>query len=183
MKRFARLTALAAGLVALVSLLPPAPAGAAQDEPAAGEPAAEAAKPLLTLESVEVRPPVAGRTLGPETLARLTVKLANRGEKIASNLVFDVTVAGHELPVYRNQVFLKAVPAGETVELPLYNFWTSETGRAAPADGKLEVAVTLREARWVERTEEEGVQVWTPVGEVAGLPSSASTVVELKPAP
>lgn len=177
MRRPSRLPAL---LVAL-SLLPWAAAAAAQDppEPApAAAPEESAAKPLLTLESVEVRGPE-GRPLGPEALARLTVTLANRGEKIASALVFTVEVEGQELPVYRNQVFLKAIPAGETIELPLYNFWTSETGRAAPADGKLDVAVTLREARWMERSKEEDVEVWTPVGEVAGLPSSAATVVEL----
>lgn len=169
-------------LLAAALLLPVSLAGAtAQDEPAPSpEPGAAAApKPLLTLESVDVRGPE-GKPLGPESLARLTVKLTNRGEKIASALVFAVSVAGQELPVYRNQVFLKAIPAGETVELPLYNFWTGETGRPAPAGGKLTVEVTLREARWMEVSEEEGVEVWTPVGPVEGLPSSASTTVELK---
>lgn len=167
-------------LLLALGLLPAPPAATAQDAPppASEEAPAEAPKPLLTLESVEVRAPE-GSKLGPESLARLTVKLANSGEKIASSLVFEVTVAGHELPVYRNQVFLKAVPAGETVELPLYNFWTSETGRPAPTGGKLEVEVTLREARWTELSEEDGVDVWTPVGEVEGLPSSASVVVAL----
>lgn len=165
-----------------LSLIPWPTAVAASDQaeppPPAGEASAETPKPLLTLESVEVRGPE-GRPLGPDALARLTVKLANRGEKIASALVFTVEVEGQELPVYRNQVFLKAIPPGETIELPLYNFWTSETGRAAPADGELDVAVTLREARWMEHSEEEGAEVWTPVGEVEGLPASASTVVKL----
>lgn len=162
-------------LLALLLTSPLAPHARAQDE---APDAPEDAKPLLTLESVEVRPPE-GRSLGPETLARLTVQIVNRGEKTASALAFTVTVAGHELPVYARQVFLKSVPAGETTELALYNFWTSETGRPAPADGKLEVEVTLREARWMEVSEEEGAEVWTPVGEVAGLPSSASTTVQL----
>lgn len=153
----------------------PASAARAQDET---PDAPEEAKPLVTIESVEVRPPE-GRSLGPETLARLTVKIANRGEKTASALAFTVTVAGHDLPVYDRQVFLKSIPAGETTELALYNFWTGETGRPAPAGGKLEVEVTLREARWMEVSEEDGAEVWTPVGEVEDLPSSASTTVQL----
>lgn len=169
--------------LALLLALLVAPAQFAQEgaqegaqEPEPPEPSA----PLLALESVTVETPVAGQAPGPESLVRLKVAIANRGEEIASSLVFTVTVAGHELPVYRNQVFLKAVPPGATTELQLYNFWTGETGRPAPADGKLPVEVTLREARWMSVTDEEGVEVWKPLGEVEGLPVSASTVVALK---
>jgi len=171
-----RLTLLAAAVL-LTSWLPGA---AAQETPApsSDEASADAPKPMVTIASVEVAAP-AGKTLGPDTLARLTVKLANRGTRTASVLAFTVEVAGHELPVYGNQVFLKPIPPGEPVELQLYNFWTSETGRPAPADGKMKVEVTLREARWVEVTQEEDTEVWTPKEPVEGLPVSASTTVAL----
>lgn len=165
---------------ALAALLPLLALGAAL--PAQEEEPAAAPEPLLALEAVRVEAPVPGEPPGPETLVRLKVAIANRGEEIASALVFTVTVAGQELPVYRNQVFLKAVPPGETTELQLYNFWTGETGRPAPADGRLPVEVTLREARWMSVADEEGVEVWKPLGEVEGLPVAASTVVALKKA-
>lgn len=165
-------------LIALAVLLTFAPALAAQEE---APPEAEAPKPLLTLEGVRVEGPPTGEVPGPETLVRLTVEIANRSEDIASALVFTVTVAGQDLPVYENQVFLKAIPPRGSTALPLYNFWTGETGRPAPADGQLPVEVTLTEARWMEVSEdEEGVEVWKPLGYVEGLPVSASTVVELK---
>jgi len=164
----------APAVAALLTLLAASATPAQEPEPA--DPPA----PLLALESVTVETPVAGQAPGPESLVRLKVAIANRGEEIASALVFTVTVAGQELPVYRNQVFLKAVPPGATTELQLYNFWTGETGRPAPADGKLTVEVALREARWMSVTDEEGVEVWKPLGEVAGLPVTASTVVALK---
>lgn len=176
-----RLALLAAA--ALLAPWLPAAAAAQDDPPAASEEGAAEApqplvKPLLTIESVEVGAPE-GKQLGPESLARLTVKLANHGKETASVLAFTVEVAEQELPVYRNQVFLKPVPPGEPVELALYNFWTGETGRPAPADGKLTVEVTLREARWVEVTQEEDTEVWTPGDPVAGLPVSASVTVAL----
>lgn len=146
-------------------------------------PETEAPAPLLTLAGVEVEGPTPGEAPGPESLVRLTVEIANRGEEIASALVFTVTVAGQPLPVYEKQVFLKAIPPGGTTELRLYNFWTGETGRPAPADGKLPVEVTLTEARWMDiSTDDEGVEVWKPLGEVEGLPASASTMVTLKKA-
>jgi len=164
-------------LLALVLLLA-VPAAIAQEE---APPAGEAPAPLVTLAGVKVEGPVPGEAPGPESLVRLTVEIANRGEEIASALVFTVTVAGQPLPVYEKQVFLKAIPPGGATELRLYNFWTGETGRPAPADGKLPVEVTLTEARWMDvSTDEEGVEVWKPLGDVEGLPASASTVVALK---
>ncbi|HSL82407.1 MAG TPA: hypothetical protein VLF66_06490 [Thermoanaerobaculia bacterium] len=166
-------------LLALAVLFTLAPAASAQEEPPPGD--GEAPQPLLTLAGVKVEGPVAGEAPGPESLVRLTVEIANRGEEIASALVFTVTVAGQPLPVYEKQVFLKAIPPGGATELRLYNFWTGETGRPAPADGKLPVEVTLTEARWMDvSTDEEGVEVWKPLGDVEGLPASASTVVSLE---
>lgn len=179
--REALLAVLAPVLVlALLSALPAPTAGQAPEpQPPAGQGGEdgeeEAPTPLVTLTGIEVEPP----RPGPETLCRLTVDVTNRGEEVASALVFTVKVAGQELPVYEKQVFLKAVPAGETVELALYNFWSGETGRPAPADGELPVEVTLREARWMEVTEEDGTEVWSPLGPVEHLPSAVSTVLEL----
>ncbi len=150
------------------------PAGA-QDKPATEKAPEPAAKSPLALEGLSVEP----SKPGTETLCHLTVKIANHGEKIATAFAFTVAVAGHELPVYRNQVFVKPVPAGQTVELALYNFWTSETGRPAPTDGKLPVKVTLREARWTEKSEEKGVEVWKLQEPVPGLPVEASVTVPL----
>ena len=178
--------AIATSLCLLLAAAPVLPLAAQEEPPAettrngAEEPAE---RPLLALEEVIVRGPVEGKAPGADALARLSVRIVNRGERIASALVFTVEVEEQDLPVYRNQVFLKPIPAGETVEVALYNFWTGETGRPAPADGKLDVAVTLREARWMNRTvEKEGeaeVEVWSPVGPVEGLPVTASTTITL----
>ncbi len=172
----------AAALVAILTFAAiPALAGSAgaQDAPPAAKTPEKAAKSSLALEGLTVEP----SNPGTETLCRLRVKIANHGEKIASAFAFTVEVAGHELPVYRNEVFMKPVPAGKTVELALYNFWTSETGRPAPTDGKLPVKVTLREARWTTRSEEKGVEVWKLGDPVPGLPIDASVTVPLKKTP
>jgi hypothetical protein len=173
MRRYAACT------IAVLLTLPTLAVVAQEEAP----PEAEAPAPLVTLAGVKVEGPTPGEAPGPESLVRLTVEIANRGEEIASALVFTVTVAGQPLPVYEKQVFLKAIPPGGTTELRLYNFWTGETGRPAPAGGKLPVEVTLTEARWMDvSTDDEGVEVWKPLGEVEGLPASASTVVTLKKA-
>ena len=110
--------------------------------------------------------------------------MRNSGDRAVYSFGFDVELNGRALPVYEKQLFLQVIEAGESAEVALYNFWTSETGRPAPEDGRLEVVVRLREARWVEvsEVEEDGetVEVWTPVGEVAGLPQAASRTLELK---
>ena len=86
--------------------------------------------------------------------------------------------------MYEKQLFLQVIDAGESEEVALFNFWTSETGRPAPADGKLDVLGRLREARWVEvsEVEEDGemVEVWTPLGDVPGLPQTVSMTLNLK---
>lgn len=121
---------------------------------------------------------------GPETLCRLVATIDNRGSQAVYSFGFDVELNGRALRVYEQQLFLQVIEPGESAEVALYNFWTSEQGRPAPADGKLEIVVRLREARWVEVTqvEEDGetVEVWTPVGEVAGLPQIARRTLVLK---
>lgn len=140
-------------------------------------PAQEEAPPSpVVVESVRVEPP----NPGPDTLCKLTVTLANRGDKTASQLGFRVELNGQSLVVYDNQLFMYPVEPDTTTEIPLYNFWTTETSRPEmPADGTYEVTVTLREAQWTDISlDEEGVEVWKPLGPVEGLPVTASVVLE-----
>ena len=135
------------------------------------------AKPLqLTLEAVTVEPssPTA------ETLCRLRVTVKNAGQDFASALELAVRVNGQELPAYKNRLFYDPVPPGTAKEVRLFNFWTTESGRPAPADGKLKVEVALKEAQWVEVKSEGGAEVWKPVGPVEGLPLAVSISLELK---
>lgn len=130
--------------------------------------AAKAASPL-TLEAVRVEPAAPAA----ETLCHLAVTLKNTGEKAASRLEFRVKVNGVELPAYRRLVHLARVPPGGTLDLPLFNFWSSETGRPAPADGKLAVEVTLASATWVEGASANGAETWKPAAP-AGAPAKAA---------
>lgn len=129
----------------------------------------------LTLETVTVDPP----SPGPETLCRLSVTVKNAGPKTASALGFRVKVDGHELPVYRQELFLRPVAPGVT-EIRLHNFWSSEKGRPFPASGRMTVEVTLAEARWMDAKTENGAEVWTASGPVEGLPVSKSVTLTLK---
>ena len=139
----------------------------------------EAIAPALSIEEIVVQP----ASPGADTLCQLTVKLANAGDQIASQLGFSVKINGQELGVYSNQLFMFPLPAGESSELRLFNFWTTETSRAMPADGKLRLEVALEEAVWMRiEDDEEGVEVWTPLGEVPNLPAAASVTLEMKKA-
>jgi hypothetical protein len=155
-------------LAAVLAVVTTSPASA-QDE--------EAAAPQLSIEQIVVEP---GKPAA-DTLCRLSVKLGNAGEQTASQLAFQVKLNGQELGVYGNQLFMFAVEPGAENELRLYNFWTTETSRSMPANGKLEVEVTLTEARWMEiKTDDEGVEVWTPQGDVGGLPVSKKITLEMQ---
>lgn len=147
----------------ILSSLPIATPLAAQDAPS------------ITIESVSVVPAAPG----PDTLCKLTVRLANAGDRTASQLDFKVEINGQELPVYRNQLFMFPVPAGESVDVPLYNFWSTETSRPLPPDGKLDIEVTLLGAQWTEIKVEEDVEVWQPLGPVEGLPTTQSLAVSM----
>ena len=136
---------------------------------------AEAPKPTLTLEAVKVEP-AAPR---PDTLCHLTVTLKNAGGERASNLEFVVKVNGQELAAYQKRLYLTPVEPGATRELRLFNFWSTETGRPAPADGRLKVEVTLARAAWVRKATRDGAEVWAPAGEVPGLPASRARNVTM----
>ncbi len=167
MKIFLR-SALAAGIVLLALQTAPL---AAQDEATAAS--------QLSVTGITVDP----ETPAADTLCKLTVKVRNDGDKIASQLGFRVTLNGQDLTVYGNQLFMYPVPAGGELDIPLYNFWTTETSRPEmPAGGKFVVEVALTEAQWMDITMEtetverggeqveEEVEVWTPLGAVDGLP-------------
>lgn len=157
-------------------------AAGAQEEPASEE----SAQPPLTIESLTVTP----ETPGVGTLVQLRVGIANRGDQIASQLAFRVEINGDPLRVYGNQIFMQALRPGETSEVRLYNFWTTETFRPLAKDRKLRLEVVLEEAHWyrIADVEEEGetIEEWTPLEPVPGLPSSRSLVLDLakgKPGP
>jgi hypothetical protein len=136
---------------------------------------AETAKPVITIESVKVEP-AAPRA---DTLCHLTITLKNAGAQPASGLEFVVKVNGKALPAYDKRLYLVAVEPGATRELHLFNFWSTETGRPAPTDGKLNVEVTLAHASWVRKAPRDGAEVWTPAGEVPGLPVSRNIMLTL----
>ncbi len=141
------------------------PQALAQDD----ETAAKAAPPPLTLEAIEVTP----AKPKVDTLCQLKVRIRNRGKRPISGIAFAVTVAGLPLRVYQNQLFYQLLPAGETTEVALFNFWTTETGRPAPKDGKLPVEVSITEATWIDlSTDDEGVEVWKIQEAIPGLPVS-----------
>jgi len=48
-----------------------------------------------------------------------------------------------------------------------------------PADGKLDIEVTLATAQWMEIKDEEGVEVWQPLGPVQGLPTSKTLALSM----
>lgn len=146
---------------------------------AAAQEEGDAKAPLLTVTGIIVEP----ERPAADTLCRLRVRLTNAGDEIASRLAFAVSLNGQDLAVYGNQIFMVPIEPGTTQEVSLYNFWTTETSRPMPADGKMRVEVTLKEAAWTrvsEEADEEGpIEVWSPVGPVEDLPSSASITVEM----
>jgi hypothetical protein len=155
-------------LPSLLLVLVPLLGGAA----AAG---AETAKPALSIESVKVEP----ASPRPDTLCRLTVTLKNAGEQRASALEMLVRVNGKELPAYRKRLYLAAVEPGATREIRLFNFWSTEAGRPAPADGKLNIEVTLSRASWMRKAARDGAEVWTPVGDAPGLPITRNVTLTM----
>lgn len=163
-RRSRGILALAAALTILAAL----PARGQEEE-------AAATPPPLAIEAVTVEP----ASPGPDTLCRLAVKLRNAGTSVASQLGFTVTINGQELAPYRNQLYMFPLAAGATQELQLYNFWSSETSRPAPADGKLAIEVKLVEARWMTIGMEDDVEVWTPGDAVPGLPVTTTLTVQM----
>lgn len=170
--------ALRSALIGVLVLPLAAPPGGAQEQSAPAQ---------LAIAAIRVEP----ASPAADTLCRLHVTVRNNGDQKASQLGFSVRLNGQDLSVYGNQLFMYAVPAGGELEIPLYNFWTTETSRPTmPADGKYTVEVLLNEAQWMdismekERVDkggqqvEEEVEVWTPLGAVAGLPVGNQVVLQ-----
>ena len=132
--------------------------------------------PQITIESITVEPAAPAA----DTLCKLRVTLNNKGAEIAAQLDFKVKINGQDLPVYRNQIFMFPLQAGQTGEIKLYNFWSTETSRPMPKNGKLELEVALVSAQWTKISMQEEVEVWEPLGEVGGLPQSSSVTLEMK---
>jgi hypothetical protein len=132
----------------------------------------------LAFEAAEVEPKAAKA----DTLCRLRARIRNDGDAVASGFVFRVKLDGKELAVYRDQIFLDPIAPGEARAIPLYNFWTTESTRPAPADGTLDVEVSLIEARWTRGEKDaEGTLVWSDLGAVEGLPLVATYSLKLGP--
>jgi hypothetical protein len=142
--------------------------------PVAAEETATAG-PTLSIASISVAP----ESPAADSLCRLTVSLVNNGDKVASQLGFRVEINGVELPVYSNQLFMYPLLPGATSEIPLFNFWSTETSRPFPTDGRMTVAVTLTEAQWTAIESIDGVETWTPLGAVSGLPASSSVTLAM----
>jgi len=136
---------------------------------------AQEKKPALILESVRIEP----ASPGPDTLCHLSVTVKNSGDRPASALELAVKLNGRELPAYKNRLYLKAVEPGATREIRLFNFWSTEAGRPAAADGKLTLEVTLARAAWMQRETKDGAEVWTAAGPVEDLPVTRSVTLKL----
>ena len=118
--------------------------------------------------------------------------ITNTGDKPAYSLVFEVSLDDVALAVYRNVVYIQEIPANGEDVVELYNFWTSETGRPPPADKSLTVRVVLKEALWLDvepldsddeggdsESSAKGGEVWSPAGEVPGLPVERAVTLQL----
>ncbi|MDA8019518.1 MAG: hypothetical protein MPN21_18905 [Thermoanaerobaculia bacterium] len=180
--------------LALVAAVAGSGTASSADESAA----AKADKPSspLTLVAVDIQP----EDPSAETLCRLGVELTNQGEQPISGLRFAVSVNGHSLPVYEKHVFLDVVPPGGKVNVPLYNFWVTETGRPLPEKGPLTVEVRVVDARWTRvelepmdpekatRTDSEGneataqemVETWTLLDSLEVLPEAVTATRALR---
>jgi hypothetical protein len=163
MSLFPRWSALAA--LTLLAVSAQVPAVRAQEE-----------RPALTLESVKVEP----ASPGPDTLCSLAVTVRSSGTRRASALELSVKVNGKELPAYKDRLYLEAVEPGTAREVRLFKFWSTEASRPAPADGKLQVEVTLARASWMDKEVKDGAEVWTATGSVEGLPVTKSVVLPMK---
>ncbi len=145
----------------------------------AGPLPAQEKAPSLILESVRVEP----ASPGPDTLCHLSVTVKNSGDRPASALELAVKLNGRELPAYKGRLYLKPVEPGAAREIRLFNFWSTETGRPAPADGKLTLEVTLARAAWMQRETKDGAEVWTAAGPVEGLPLTKAVILQMSKKP
>ncbi len=120
----------------------------------------------LALTAVEVEP----ASPPPETLCHLRARLENHGEAPATAFVLEVWIEGRRVPATARRLYLTDLEPGAAAWIRLPNFWSSEGGRPAPADGRLSVEVRLVEARWETIDSSRKPAVRTLGSEVPGLP-------------
>lgn len=87
------------------------------------------------------------------------MEIRNSGSEPASHLTFQVTVNGQRLAPYLNHTWVTELQPGRETEIQLYNFWSSESGRPFPKDGRLVVEVRLTGARWMQAGNRAGREV------------------------
>ena len=143
-----------------------------------GKSSAERDDSLLVLEALEVDP----AKPGPQTLCKLRIRIRNKGGQAATSFLFGVRINGHELPSYKNQVYMQPIAAGAVDEVQLFNFLPTESGRPPPQDGQLQMEVVLKEARWVEVKRDGNATVYKLLGNVEGLPVSVGRAIPLETA-
>ncbi len=131
--------------------------------------------PLLVLEALDINP----ANPGPKTLCKLRVRIRNKGGQAATSFLFRVHINGQSLPIYKNYMYLQTIAPGTDGEIQLFNFWTTESARPIPKDGRLEVEVFLQEARWVDVKKEGNVTQYRLQGNVPNLPISLSVTKPL----
>lgn len=153
------------------------PASTAASETAASDTKSEAAiQTPLEIVALRIEP----ESPAAETLCHLRAVIANRGERPASGLRFAVSLEGTALAVYDKQVFVETLVPGAETTVELFNFWTSEDGRPLPADGVLDVVVSLEAARWLTRDmAEDGTELLSLEGAVPGLPVRRGHALEI----
>lgn len=130
---------------------------------------------LLVIDAIEVDPPQPG----PDALCKLKVRLRNKGSQAVSDLMFDVTLNGQPLSVYSNHSWALNLGPGKDAEVKLYNFWTSESGRPVPKDGRLVVEVRVKAARWYDMDDQGSAA--KPGKEVEPLPPARSVTLTISP--
>jgi len=91
-----------------------------------------------------------------------------------ADVKFDVRVNGQRLMPYLNHAWHVGLLPGKDLDLRLFNFWSSEGGRAFPKDGRLTVAVRIAEAHW------EGAGPGSVGDAILPLPPAATRVLGLK---
>jgi hypothetical protein len=144
----------------------------------------EKTEPQVNVEEVVITVSP-GKSIGSEgittgTLCDLKVRLHNHGSQKASSFRFGVKINGREMTVYDKMLYMEAVDPGNTGEIALSSFYSTDPGGPLPKDGKVTMEVTLKRAQWVEIKKEGGTQIWTPLGEVKGLPYSKTVTKQLK---
>jgi hypothetical protein len=124
----------------------------------------------LRIVTIDVQP----TNPGPETLCRLRVTLRNSGSGTVADVKFEVKVNGHRLVTYLNHAWYVALASGKDLDLQLFNFWSSESGRVFPKDGRLTVEVRIAEAHW------EAARPGSVGDAILPLPPATTKVLGLK---